>query len=185
MKSLICSDIHDHLENLRKALSAGTQSDISSVICCGDLCSPFVLEDFFTFCKVPVHLVFGNNDGDRFTMSQKISLRNRENPSAPPVLLHGEYLSKKRGQPLPGIPHETGLFVTHYPEIARHAASSPDLDVVLYGHDHRPHSEITGTALLANPGSIMGYQPALREFTDPTYMILDWNNKSVQLLSVK
>lgn len=185
MKSLVCSDIHDHLENLRKALAAGAQSGISSVICCGDLNSPFVLEEFANICEVPVHIVFGNNDGDRFTMSQKINIRNLENPAAAPIFLHGEYLSKKRGQPLAGIPTEKGLFVTHYPQIARQVAYSPESDVVLYGHDHQSHSEFISTTLLANPGSLMGYQPALRQYIDPTYMILDWNNKSVQLLTVK
>lgn len=185
MKSLICSDIHDHLDNLRKALVAGTSMGISSVICCGDLCSPFVLDEFYALSKVPVHIVFGNNDGDRFTMSQKINLLNRENSSETIIFIHGEYLLKKRNKPLPGVPDDKGLFVTHYPEIAYQAVYAPDLDVVLYGHNHQPHSEIITSTLIANPGSLMGYLPSRKEFTNPSFMILDWDNTDVQLMPVK
>lgn len=41
MRIAVLSDIHDNVWNLAAALDAGAETD--ALICCGDLCSPFIV----------------------------------------------------------------------------------------------------------------------------------------------
>ena len=43
MRIAILSDIHDNLWNLAAAISSVQAAD--ALICCGDLCSPFVIDE--------------------------------------------------------------------------------------------------------------------------------------------
>ena len=65
MKLGIISDIHDKVDILRKALDILQKTD--ALICCGDLCSPFVIRELGTHYNKEIHLVLGNNDADIFT----------------------------------------------------------------------------------------------------------------------
>jgi len=71
MKLCILSDIHDELAQLSKALEVAESCD--AMLCCGDLCSPFVVHHLGKGFKKPMHVVFGNNDGDLFRMTQFLS----------------------------------------------------------------------------------------------------------------
>ena len=72
MKIGILSDIHDNIWNLRAALEGLGEAD--ALICCGDLCSPFVVGLLGEgFPGRPIHVVFGNNDGDLFRITQNAS----------------------------------------------------------------------------------------------------------------
>ena len=68
MKIAIISDIHDNVWNLRAAMHwlASLQGDEAAqeLICCGDLCSPFVLSLLANGFSGPIHAVAGNNEGD-------------------------------------------------------------------------------------------------------------------------
>src|SRR5437588_11169651 len=68
MKIAILSDIHDNLWNLSSALNAVRDSDV--LICCGDLCSPFVIDELAKFGR-DIHIVFGNNDADLYRITTK------------------------------------------------------------------------------------------------------------------
>ena len=82
MKIAVISDTHDHLENSDKAIDIINGAGADALIHCGDLCSPFVLDHLAAFTG-PVHMVFGNNEGDRFTIG-KVSLE------FPNIKIHGE-----------------------------------------------------------------------------------------------
>src|SRR5579864_3924210 len=83
MKIAILSDIHDNLPLLRKALERCRSCDV--LICCGDLCSPFVAAELGKGFSNPIHCVFGNNDGDRFRLATAAS-------KFPHMQFHGEYV---------------------------------------------------------------------------------------------
>ena len=68
MKIAIISDIHDHRKKLEKALVQIQEAD--KLICCGDLCSPFIIRDLGSGFSGTIHIVFGNNDGDLFRISK-------------------------------------------------------------------------------------------------------------------
>lgn len=134
----IVSDIHDNLWNLAAALGHIKTAGCEILICCGDLCSPFVMDRLREFSG-PVHIVFGNNDADLFRITMKSDMR---------LQVHGEFLEIT----LDG----KRIAVNHFDNIARPIALSGEYDLVCYGHNHRFHVARLGRALVINPGPIMG-----------------------------
>jgi putative phosphoesterase len=89
----------------------------------------------------PIHVVFGNNDGDG-RLLQTIAARHSH------VTLHGIYAELTiEGRQIAMI---------HYPEPARRIAQAEQLDLVCYGHDHTQHLEQVGRTWLLNAGEVMG-----------------------------
>jgi putative phosphoesterase len=140
MKIAVMSDSHDHIWRLDLALTLMLDAD--RIIHCGDLCSPFVVKRIGEAARGrPVHIVWGNNDGDPRTICEIASgYRN--------VLLHGQFAELD----IDGL----SVAVNHYPEIARPLAASGKFDLVCYGHDHKAHESKVGRCELLNPGELMG-----------------------------
>jgi uncharacterized protein len=136
----ILSDTHDQIWKLDQAMPILSGADV--ILHCGDLCSPFVVVKLGKGVKgKPVHVVFGNNDGDpRLLTLKAIETGN--------VQIHGQFASLE----LDGM----RVALNHYPEIARPIAASGQFDLVCYGHDHTAHEERIGTTFLLNPGELMG-----------------------------
>ena len=103
MKLAVISDTHDHLENLEKAIVEINTLGVGALLHCGDLCSPFVIDRLATF-NGPVHVVFGNNEGDRFTI-------NNVSKKFPNVKLHGEvgFVETENGE-VPVFAQKTARF---------------------------------------------------------------------------
>jgi putative phosphoesterase len=141
MKLAVMSDTHDHLENVEEALAGIRATDAASLLHCGDLVSPFVIDRLARF-NGPVHIVFGNNEGDRYTINNVASKK------FPNVKLHGE---------LGFVETEAGEVAwTHRPEFARGLACTQRYLAVFYGHTHRMRVEQVGNTWLINPGELMG-----------------------------
>jgi uncharacterized protein len=139
MRLAVLSDIHDNVWKLAAALERAAGADV--MICCGDLCSPFIIHQLGRDFAGPIHVVFGNNDGDLF----RIASNARQYPH---IRLHGEWFRGEFGG--------RRLAVNHYDGIGRALAASNEFDVVCFGHNHVLEiSRICGT-LAINPGAIMG-----------------------------
>ena len=138
MRIAIISDTHDNLNSLDQALPNLARADV--VLHCGDLISPFVVGRQGTL-DVPVHAVFGNNDGDQRLLT--LGAQKTGN-----VQVHGQYFEMQYD----------GLWVAmnHYPEIARPIAEGPRYDLVCYGHDHTAHESVIEQTTLLNPGELYG-----------------------------
>ncbi|MFH1571133.1 MAG: YfcE family phosphodiesterase [Gemmatimonadota bacterium] len=136
----VCSDIHDNIWALDRALPRLAEAE--AVIFCGDFCAPFTLVQLAEgVAATPVHVVWGNNDGDRWLLTRNAGRFEH-------VSLHGELAFLE----LSGL----RVGVTHYPEIAEGLVRSGRYDLVCCGHDHSArHEEVSGCVLL-NPGEIMG-----------------------------
>ncbi len=140
MKLAILSDTHDNLWALRAALARTTSAD--AVIHCGDLCSPFMLKELGEGAGgKPVHIVWGNNEGDVLLMTRLL-------PQFPHVTLHGALAQLE----FDGL----RVAVNHYPEIARGLALSGQYALVCFGHNHTASEEKVGECVLLNPGEVMG-----------------------------
>lgn len=139
MRIAILSDIHDHIKNLGTVLAQLTDVDV--LICCGDLCSPFIIAQLGRDFTKPTHIVFGNNDGDLFRITQQAS-------RFPQITLHGEFAELSLGG--------KRIAVIHFPEIARSLAASDRYDLVCYGHNHTFDVACDGSTLLVNPGEVFG-----------------------------
>jgi putative phosphoesterase len=185
MKSLVISDIHDHIKNLKAALQVANTASCDSIICCGDLCSPFILDLIHKNYELPVHIVFGNNDGDQFHLNQKAELLNHHRRPHCHIQLHGQFIIAEKGHKLHGIAPLARIAVYHYPQMAEVLAKSGLFDFVFYGHNHKSSIETLGTCLLANPGSIMGYDPANPdEPVKPSCLIVNFETRELELIEL-
>lgn len=142
VKVAILSDIHDNVWNLRAVL--GALADAEAMVCCGDLCAPFMLARLAEgFGGRPIHIVFGNNDGDLYRITQVAA-------GFDTVRLHGELFTGELGG--------RRFVATHYDSVA--ATIDPSgADVICYGHNHRFAVERRGESWFVNPGAVMGYTP--------------------------
>jgi hypothetical protein len=140
MQIAVMSDTHDNIWRLEEALPHLAQAD--AVLHCGDLCAPFVVKHIGDATgEIPVHIVWGNNDGDPFTITKVAQ-------GYEAIRLHGALAELELGR--------VRVAVNHYPEIARGLARSGLYDLVCYGHDHTAHEARVGECLLLNPGEVMG-----------------------------
>lgn len=136
----IISDIHDHIINLRKALHMLQRAD--ALICCGDLCSPFIVDELAKgFPAKDVHIIFGNNDGDAYRITTKAAGYQH-------LKLYGEFCELELGG--------KRIAVNHFDNISRALAKSDAYDVVCFGHNHQFEISQEGNTLLINPGEIFG-----------------------------
>ena len=166
MRVAVISDIHDNLWNLAAAiehLSAAAEL----LICCGDLCSPFVMDLLARF-PGPVEIVFGNNDADLFRITRKSSER---------VRVHGELFRAE----LDG----KQIAVNHFDYLAQPMAASGLYDIVCYGHNHNFNVARVGRTLAINPGPIMGARFPGGKWEDvlPTFAVVDTHAGSVEALA--
>lgn len=141
----VFSDVHDQLDNLKKALDLFRARGAGTLIFCGDFCSPIPARVMGGFAG-EVHCVFGNGDGDPLTIS-KIAAGD-----APNLKLHGPHAELE----LDGAK----IAVTHYPLYGRALARTGDYRAVFSGHTHEVHEERFGDCLWLNPGEIMGWRGA-------------------------
>jgi len=152
MKVAVISDTHDHLENIEKALAEINTLGVGALFHCGDLVSPFVIDRLAKFSG-PVHVVFGNNEGDRYMI---VNVASKKFPN---VKLHGEvgFVETENGE----------VAFTHRPEFAQGLACTQKYIAVFYGHTHRMKIERIGTTWLASPGELMGL------LEPPGWIVLD------------
>ena len=164
MRIGILSDVHDHLANLAAAIEHLNASAPEALICCGDLCSPFVVDELKKF-RGAVHIVFGNNDADLFRITRKCDAR---------VQAHGEFAELQLGG--------ASIAVQHFDNIARPIAKSGEYDLVCFGHNHRISIAREGRTLAVNPGPIMGvaFGSAGWERVAPTFLVYDTAEKAVE-----
>lgn len=140
MRIAIISDTHDNIWKLDEALSY--LQSVDAVLHCGDVISPFMIVKLGeNLPDIPVHLVWGNNDGDKRLLTNKAL-------EAGNVFIRGDFADLELG----GIK----IAINHYPEICRALAESNRYDLVCYGHNHTAHEEYLGNTLLLNPGELMG-----------------------------
>ncbi|MBW2036360.1 MAG: YfcE family phosphodiesterase [Deltaproteobacteria bacterium] len=137
----VMSDTHDHIWNVRKALHLISARGARAIIHCGDFVAPFTLQEL-NEAGIPVHGVFGNNDGDQYLLTS-LSLTKLHY-----IKLYG----------LVGRQEFDNFRVafTHYRTMAEGLAASGKFDLVCFGHSHQVLLDTTGTTTLLNPGEVMG-----------------------------
>jgi len=156
----ILSDTHDHIWQVDQALPHLRQAH--AVLHAGDWVAPFTLKRLAEgLAGVPLHGVFGNNDGERRVLAEVARGYSH-------VTLHGEFASLE----IAGL----RVAVTHYPDIARAIAQGDAYQVVVYGHDHQARQEWIGDTLLLNPGELFGGLTGRSTFVwlDPASRGLEW-----------
>jgi putative phosphoesterase len=166
MKLGILSDIHDQVWNLAAILPALADCDV--MLCCGDLCSPFIVDQLARGFARDIHIVFGNNDADTFRMTAKLG-------KYPQVRLAGELFTGEFGG--------RRVAMNHFDAIARPVIASGQFDLVCFGHNHVFELTRVGGTLAVNPGSVMGMQldaEARQTYVRPTFVIYDTTAHAAQ-----
>jgi putative phosphoesterase len=158
MKLAILSDVHDNVWKLESLLEK-LQAD--AMLFCGDFCAPFTLKQIAEGFSGPIHVVFGNNDGDQFLLSRVAA-------TFPHVTLHGQFAELEFDG--------RQVAATHYPDIGRALARGELYDLVCHGHSHEPVVEQIGKTLRVNPGEVMG------RYGSSTYALYDTASGKAEIL---
>ncbi len=140
-KIAIFSDSHDQIHHTEQALQQARSAGAEVLLHCGDLSAPFMVARLAQKFTGPIHIVFGNNDGDG-RLLQTIAAQY------PHVTLYGIYAEITVAN--------RSIALIHYPEPALRIAQSGQLDLVCYGHNHQKHHEQIGRCHLVNPGELLG-----------------------------
>lgn len=163
----IFSDVHDHMVQLDAALARFEKEGVSELIFCGDFCSPFAARRIAE-TGLPVHAVFGNNDGDRFNI-QRVTAAHEK------FRIYGEYIGDTDSQLiLDGIK----IGVTHYPYYAKPMIKTGWYDCVFFGHSHQAVKQKFGHNLLLNPGEVAGV------FGKSSVAVIDTQNRSSSIIEL-
>ena len=129
MRILIVSDTHGRHGNLDAALEK--EGKIDMVLHLGDI------EDeeyyFEAIAEWPYHIVSGNNDYfSRLPKEKEIQI--------------GKYKI--------WMTHGHNYYVSMNTQRIRDAARARSVDIVMFGHTHRPYLDVTEKPIVLNPGSI-------------------------------
>lgn len=151
MKVLIVSDTHRKNENYFKALK---QVNPELVIHCGDAeGSEYVLTKA-TEC--PVQIVLGNNDF--------FSCLPRE-------------LELKIDSYKIWVTHGHNYYVSMGNEVIKREALARGMDIVMYGHTHKPVVDRKGSVIAVNPGSLSYPR---QEGRRPSYIVMETEGGDVR-----
>jgi putative phosphoesterase len=142
----VMSDSHDQIWNIRKAVSVIIERKPVAIIHCGDFVAPFTLKELDR-AGIPVHGVFGNNDGDQYLLT-RFSLT---------AFSHITFYGRIMGE-LETCGFQIGF--AHERVIADGLLYSGKYHLVCFGHTHKFMAEKIGKTLLLNPGEIMGKDEA-------------------------
>ena len=145
MKILVVSDTHGHTKNLERVLEK--VGDIDLFIHCGDLEGG---EDYIrALVDVPCYMVAGNNDWfSDLKREMEISVDDYRI-----WITHGNNYGASMG-----------------PERLLEEAAARNVDVVMYGHTHRPLIEYQDNIVIVNPGSLSYPRQNGRK---PSYLIME------------
>ncbi|MBF0118641.1 MAG: metallophosphoesterase [Desulfobacterales bacterium] len=160
----IMSDSHDNIWNLRKAIALIRKANSQMIIHCGDFVAPFMLKELET-AAIPVHGVFGNNDGDQYLLT-KFSYTALKN-----ITLHG----------IIGELDICGFKIAfaHHNIMAEPLSMTNKYNLVCFGHSHVYEQKNIGNTLLLNPGEIMGKDGFA------TFCLVDTDTLKVELVNLK
>jgi len=137
MKVGVISDTHDRLPTFRRAIALFRRLEVSAVFHAGDFIAPFAAKIISPAeLDLPLHCVFGNNDGEREGLKQLL-----------PGVVDGPLRVELGGRTI--VMHH---FIDWLKPEERQSA-----DVVITGHTHQVVNEKSNGQLLLNPGECCGW----------------------------
>ncbi len=149
MRILIVSDTHRHNENFLKVLDK--EAPVDMLVHCGDVEGSEYLISQSADC--PTHIVMGNNDF--FS----------DLPRDAEFTIAGYKV---------WVTHGHNYYVTLGNETLKEIALQRGVDIVMYGHTHKPVIEQGASLTVINPGSLTYPRQNGRR---PSYIIMEVNDK--------
>lgn len=164
----ILSDTHDNLWALRSAMPRLATAD--AALHCGDLCSPFMLKELGQGLNgKPVHVVWGNNEGDILLMTRIVAQFTN-------ITLHGALAELT----FDGV----RVALNHYPDIARGLAASGQYDLVCFGHNHIASLVRVGEGSAASPCQLLNPGELMGLMGPRTFALFDTTTRQVEFVNV-
>lgn len=166
----VLSDIHNHLENLKKAIEFFNTQKVNLVCFCGDLTLPSTLE-VFKLLNTSVRAVFGNMDaGNEKGILEKIKQEKLKILYPKTFYWEFKFFEKK-----------IGVFHGHDQFLMEELLYQKNLDIVFSGHTHNFYQKwINKKTLWVNPGAIVGWTGLERRPVTPTVAIVDLKKNRVE-----
>lgn len=161
----IVSDSHDNMNAIRKAVKFFNEKKVKAVLHAGDLISPFTARAFKDL-EAKLYFVFGNNDGDKVTLTKRfeeigaISCGNFGD-----LTIDGLHIALLHGT------NEA---------LVKALAMSGEFDVVIRGHTHDPGVKIIEGVPVINPGEASGVLSG-----KSTVAILEIANLNVEIMQLE
>ncbi|MGB0717364.1 MAG: metallophosphoesterase [Phycisphaerae bacterium] len=131
----VMADSHDRIPTIHAALDLFQKRNVEAIVHAGDFVAPFAIKPLLSF-EGPLHVVFGNNDGERAGIKRLL-----------PHIVDGPLFIPLGGRT---------TLVHHFidwcqPEdIAR-------AEVVITGHTHEVSTRLVDGQRLLNPGECCGW----------------------------
>jgi uncharacterized protein len=138
MKIGILSDSHDNMNAIRKAVEFFNREMVDQVLHAGDIISPFTMNEFKGL-RAPLWAVFGNNDGEKHFLREKIKGIGE--------IAEGHFEKEWEGR---------RIIVMHEPRRVQELKAGGIVDVLVYGHTHKVDVQ-EGRPLVLNPGEAGGW----------------------------
>ncbi|MEX2171980.1 MAG: YfcE family phosphodiesterase [Pirellulales bacterium] len=142
MRLGVISDTHGHVANTRNAIRMLESLEVETVLHCGDIGTPEIVE---MFAPWPTHFVFGNCDDDRPALRAAIAAAGQT--------CHEEFGDLE----LTGV--KIALLHSHDRERFRTAIQSGQWHLVCYGHTHVASIDKHGGTTVLNPGAVYRANP--------------------------
>lgn len=156
MKVLIVSDTHRHEDNLIKALEKEKNLDL--LIHCGDVEGAEYEIENYAGCQTL--FVAGNNDYfSRLSREMETQIEDLR----------------------VWITHGHNYYVNANPEYIKKEARARKMDVVMFGHTHRPVIEKSNDLIVINPGSLTYPR---QEGRRPSYAVLEIEKNNIRRLEI-
>jgi putative phosphoesterase len=155
------ADVHDHLDNLRRAVELFNARQCETVLFAGDLVSTFAVPPLrklrcsFVGC-------YGDNEGNKPGLQAGFSIIGTL--AEPPVLWTS--------------PDGVRFAIVHMERQMRALPDDVEFDVALCGHTHKPGiSRDEQGRLRLNPGEVSGWT-----FGQPTVMLFDTTTREARVI---
>jgi len=138
---------------------------VALVLHAGDFVAPFMIGTLKDL-TAPLTGVFGNNDGDHALLLAKC----RQHPH---LSIAGTFARVDAG----GV--TIGLLHGHDRQLLETLCTSSTLDILVYGHTHKPEVRQQGSMLIINPGEVYGNLTG-----KSTVALLDTKTRDVRILEL-
>lgn len=142
MKIGVISDSHDNLPAIVRAVELFNTQRVDLVLHAGDFVAPFAAAKF-----QGLHMrligVFGNNDGDKLLLLDRLKGKGE---------LYEDYHELELGG--------KKVVMMHQPKFLNVLIASRKYDLIIYGHTHHIDIQVDikeGSSLVVNPGECCGW----------------------------
>ena len=159
MRVGVFADTHDHIDNLRRAVSFFNEAQCRLVLFAGDFVSPLVVPPLRKL-TCPIVAVFGDNDGNQTGIQG--GMRILGGVATGPVCYRAA--------------DGTRFLLTHVLNDVRDHVG--DCDVVVFAHTHRPSiAHDRSGRLFLNPGETSGWT-----YRKPTVAVVETTDRSAEII---